>query len=139
MEPCQRAKCKVVYPKHWFDPEQWMTFIEAEGFSDDWRDLGLADEDLQALQILIMLGPKNAPVISETGGLRKLRFAPARWKRGKRGSARVLYVYFDEFGIVLLVAAYDKSERDDMPKAYRKAYRKYIEQQRQVFASRPVH
>ncbi len=116
-----------------------MTFIEAQGFSDDWRDLGLGDDELQALQIAIMIGPKKAPVIPGTGGLRKLRFAPTRWKRGKRGTARVLYVLFPEFGIVLLVAAYDKSERDDMPLAYRRAYRKYIEQQRKVFSSGPVH
>jgi hypothetical protein len=125
----------VRYREHWFDPERWLTFIEAKGFSDDWNDLGLEDDELRTLQIGVMLSPKKAPVVQGTGGLRKLRFAPMRWRRGKRSAARVLYVYYEEFGIVLLVAAYGKSERDDMPKAYRKAYRELIEQQRKVLAS----
>ena len=36
--------------EYWFDPQRWFTFVEAEGFSDDWKHLGFNDDDLQTLQ-----------------------------------------------------------------------------------------
>ncbi len=128
----------VVYPGHLFDPEELLTFIEMQGFSDDWKRLGLGDEDLQALQIMIMLQPEGPPIVSGTGGLRKLRFAPAKWATGKSGGARVCYVYFKEFGIVLLVIAYSKKEKEDIPAGHRSAYRELIERQRKVFEQRAI-
>jgi hypothetical protein len=115
-----------------------LTFVEMQGFSDDWSDLGLGDKDLQALQIMIMLQPDGPPIISGTGGLRKMRFAPAGWATGKSGGARICYVYFKEFGIVLLVIAYSKKERDDIPAGHRKLYRELIERQRKVFEQRAI-
>ena len=64
-------------------------FIEVEGFQDDWAGLGLTDEDLAALQTQILTG-RPAPVVAGAGGLRKLRFAPPTWGKGKRGAVRVL-------------------------------------------------
>ena len=127
MGKSRREKRTLFYPRHWFKPEEWLTFIEAEGFPDDWKELRLNDDDLQALE-----------VIRGTGGLRKLRFAPLRRAKGKSGGVRVLYVYFEEFGIVLLLAAYDKSEEDDIPEGHKKAYRQFIERQNKAFASRTV-
>jgi hypothetical protein len=85
-----------------------------------------------------MASPKGNPVVPGTGGLRKMRFAPESWMKGKRGAGRVLYVHFEEFGIVLLVAAYDKSEKASFPPAYRKAYRQLIQRQRAIFAAKKV-
>jgi hypothetical protein len=131
----KRDKYTLTYPKHWFNPEEWLTFVEGDGFLESWHNLSLSDDDLQTLQVTIMVNPK-APVIPGTGGLRKLRFGQSKRSRGKRGGARVLYVYFEEVGIVLLVAAYDKREKDNFPPKYRKAYREMIERQRQIFATR---
>ncbi|MGW8257775.1 MAG: hypothetical protein ACWGMZ_09855 [Thermoguttaceae bacterium] len=84
-------------------PQDLLSFIELDEFINDWKKLGLnEDNDLFALQIAIMANPKGSPVIEGTGGLRKLRFATRRSGRGKRGSARVCYVFFEDHAIVLL-------------------------------------
>ena len=81
-----------------------------------------------ALQLLIMCDPKGSPVIKGTGGLRKLRFAPQRWKVGKRGAVRVCYVYFPDHWTVLLVAAYGKKEKDNLTEEEKAGIRAYIKQ-----------
>ncbi len=95
-------------------PEDLLHFIELSGFEADWKRLGLNDEDLTALQLEIMAGGKESPVVRGTGGLRKLRFAPASWQIGKSGAIRVCFSYFERFGVVLLIVAYGKSERDNL-------------------------
>ncbi len=111
---------------HGFNPEDLLHFIEMRGFEDDWERLGLDDDDLLALQIAIMAGGKNAPRIKGTGGLRKLRFAPVKWNAGKSGAARVCFVYFETYGIVLLVVAYGKNEKDELSDEEKKFAQKLI-------------
>lgn len=91
-----------------------LDFIELAGFEDDWRGMGLDDDDLLALQLQILRDPEAAPVLRGTGGLRKLRFSPPKWPRGKSGAVRVCYAQFVELGIVALVIAYPKSDQDDL-------------------------
>lgn len=112
---------------------QW--FIELRPFTTGWQDLRLDDDDLQALQNLIMLNPQGHPVVQGTGGLRKLRFAPLRWKTGKSGAVRIGYVYLQEHGVVLLVIAYSKNEKDDLAPAEKKAIRQLIEKIENEFAT----
>lgn len=95
-------------------PDDLLEFVETDGFVRDWDHLGLDDDDLAALQITIMQGGKYAPVIRETGGLRKLRFAPPSWHVGKRGAIRVCFAHFVGYGQVLLVVAYGKNEKDTL-------------------------
>lgn len=98
-----------------FDPKSLLIFTETTWFSRDWTDLGLNDEsDLAALQLSIMLSPAGHPVIRGTGGLRKMRFSPPSWRRGKSSALRVCYSYYQEFGHVLLVVVYPKSVQDDL-------------------------
>ncbi len=105
----------LVFPKHALNPEELLNFIEMKGFVDDWERLKLDVEfDLLALQVAIMAAPRAAPVVSGTGGLRKLRFSPPGWKMGKRDAIRVCYVYFEDFWTVLLVVAYAKNEKGDL-------------------------
>lgn len=66
---------------------------------------------------MIMEGPKKAPVIKKSKSLRKIRFAPSRWKSGKSGAARIVYVYFEEFGIVLLAICWGKAESGNISDA----------------------
>ncbi len=122
------------YPGHRFRPEDLLTFVEMEDFAQDWQDLGLNDDALMALQVLIMIRPKGNPVVSGTGGLRKIRFSPRGSGRGKRGAFRIGYVYFEEFGIVLLVVAYGKNDSDDIPAAHRKLIRAEIQEQKREFS-----
>ena len=108
-----------------FDTEDLLHFIELPQFTRRWEQLGLDDEvDLTALQLAIMANPRNGDVIRGTGGLRKLRFAPQRWSIGKSGAARVIYAYFEEFGIVLLCLVYGKNEAGDLSEAVKKLLKK---------------
>jgi len=57
--------------------EKYRTFKYLAGFVREWERLGLTDEDLQELELIILADPEAAPVIAGTGGLRKLRFSPS--------------------------------------------------------------
>lgn len=71
-------------------PEDLLHFIELKGFERDWSELGLKDSDLTELQLTIMRGGKLAPLVKNTGGLRKLRFAPEILEyRQARGYSRL--------------------------------------------------
>ena len=113
-----------------------LSFIESKTFQSACRRCGLVDRDLLALQIGILVDPKSAQVIEGTGGLRKLRFSPPGARRGKSGSHRVCYVYFEEFGIVFLVTIYDKKQRDNLSVAGKKTIRMMIEQQHLLLSLR---
>jgi mRNA-degrading endonuclease RelE of RelBE toxin-antitoxin system len=59
--------------------------------------------------------------------LRKLRFAPERWRRGKSGGIRVCYAYLEAYKIVILIIAYSKRAQDDLTPAERKAIKALLE------------
>src|SRR5207253_3211490 len=86
--------------------EDWGRFIELPYFVNKWQHLGLNDNDLRALQVLLTVQPKLGQVMEGTGGLRKLRFARSGGGRGKSGSFRIGYVYFEDFQVVALVTIY---------------------------------
>jgi hypothetical protein len=131
----RRRRHAVAYPGHAFAPEQLLRFVELKPFADGWKDLKLTDDDLVALQIMIMLNPTGCPVVDGTGGLRKIRFAPARWRTGKSGAARVSYSYMQEYGTVLLVIAYAKDEKDELTPNEKKAIRSLLLRIDREFAS----
>lgn len=95
-------------------PEQYRTFAYAPGFERRWADLGLTTDDLLLLQGVVMHDPTGAPVIPDSGGVRKLRFSPPGEGRGKRDAFRVWYAHLPEFGVIVLVTAYDKAEDADL-------------------------
>jgi hypothetical protein len=95
----------------------------------------LNDEDLLALQVSIMLNPTGHSVVKGTGGLRKLRFAPARWQTGKSGAARIGYAYLKEYGTVLLVIAYGKSDKDDLTRFEKKSIHSLLQRIEREFAA----
>src|SRR5262249_13141757 len=103
-----------------FDPSEWPKFIELPGFTRAWTSLGLSDGDLTALQAAILDGPNRYAVISGTGGLRKVRFAPPGEGRGKRGSYRVCYAGFLDHGVIVLAMVYGKAEQGDLTMAQRR-------------------
>lgn len=50
------------------------TFIEVPLFTKRWREIGLTDDDLLQLQIMLLKDPESGPIIEGTGGIRKVRF-----------------------------------------------------------------
>lgn len=110
-------------------PEDVLDFIETRQFTRRWEKLGLNDEEqLCMLQMLIAAGPKDSPVVKGTTGIRKVRYSPPGWNIGKSGALRVLYVYFEEFGFVLLLLVYDKHEIDDIADAVKAQLNKLVDE-----------
>ena len=101
-------------------------FRHIKSFDIRWEDLGLNDDDLAKLQDEICEDPQRPPVISGTGGIRKIRYGID--KRGKSGGVRVLYGDFPEHGIVYLFAVYPKSAKDDIDDKERKTLKEMMNQ-----------
>jgi hypothetical protein len=104
-----------------FEPGDWPKFIELPGFTRAWASLGLSDGDLTALQTAILAGPNRHPVISGTGGLRKIRFARPGEGRGKSGSYRACYACFLDNGVLVLAMVYGKGEPPDLTTGQRRS------------------
>ena len=66
------------------------------------------------LETTIRENPSLGVVMAGTGGLRKARFAPRRGDKGKSGSHRVCYAFFPRSGIVLMVVAFGKNDKDNL-------------------------
>ena len=101
----------------------WLTFVQLALFVRDWYRLELTDEDLQALEQTISENPAAGAVMKGTGGLRKMRFAPPSWRRGKSGAARVCYVVYDVYETAYLVSLFTKNEQANLSDADKAAAR----------------
>jgi len=104
----------LVYPRDLCDPKDWLNFVQLSPFESSWKKLGLADDDLRALEICVMIDPQRPSVVAGTGGVRKLRFSPPQWNRGKSGALRICYAFFPAAGLVVLIAVYGKESKDNL-------------------------
>ena len=85
------------------------TFIEVPLFTKRWKEIGLDDNDLHSLQIMLLKDPESGPVMEGTGGIRKVRFPLEN--KGKSGSVRVCYTDFAEYEMLYLITALKKRSR----------------------------
>src|SRR5256885_2304767 len=104
-----------------------LTFIQPAVFASAWKRMKLTDEDLQALEKLIGTRPQLGTVIQGTGGLRKIRFAPPSWRRGKSGATRVCYVSFLLTSECYLLEIFDKREKPNLSAADKARWRRWIQ------------
>ncbi len=81
---------------------------------------------MRAFERELIDSPDKAPVIEQTGGLRKLRFAPPGSGRGSSGAYRVCYAYFSAYGTVALFVIFGKNERSDLSPAEARATAKAL-------------
>ena len=88
------------------------SFIEVPLFSKRWKEIGLGDAELMALQVLLLKDPASGPIIEGTGGIRKVRFAIEN--RGKSSGIRVCYTDFAEYEVIYLITAFEKSEKENL-------------------------
>ncbi len=117
----------MVAPLPEIGPEDFLRFVQLDEFADDWKSLGFdIEQDLWALEIMIMADPESGSLVPGTGGLRKLRFGKEHDQIGKRKGVRVCYAYFKEYFTVLLVVAYGKGEKDDLAESEKKDIREYL-------------
>ena len=73
-----------------------------------------------------MKQPEAGDPIQDTGGLRKLRFADVRRRKGKRGGLRVIYYWWVTGLQFWLFTLYDKDEMSDLTAQQRKALKAMI-------------
>jgi len=70
-----------------------MEFIEAPAFTRHIPDYLDADE-YQSLQNALVANPNLGDLMQGTGGFRKVRWADARRRKGRRGGLRIIYFHF---------------------------------------------
>ena len=100
-------------------------FVELPSFRNEWKAMGLTDDDLKRLQEELLADPTVGRLMQGTGGVRKMRFAFEN--RGKSGSVRVIYVDFEIHEKLYLLTAYPKSEKDNLTKGERNELKKLVE------------
>ena len=100
------------------------TFIEVPLFTKRWREIGLTDDDLLQLQIMLLKDPESGPVIEGTGGIRKVRFPLEN--RGKSGSVRVCYTDFAEYEVTYLITAFTKKDQENLTDEEKSVLRKLV-------------
>lgn len=100
------------------------TFIEVPLFTKRWREIGLTDDDLLQLQIMLLKDPESGPVIEGTCGIRKVRFPLEN--RGKSGSVRVCYTDFAEYEVTYLITAFTKKDQENLTDEEKNVLRKLV-------------
>jgi mRNA-degrading endonuclease RelE of RelBE toxin-antitoxin system len=90
-------------------------FVELPPFASERERLFSEDEFLD-LQLFLCEKSDAASVIPGTCGCRKLRWT-AKGK-GKRGGARIIYFLRISRGQIVLVTAFGKAEREDVPREW---------------------
>ena len=110
------------------------TFIEVPLFTKRWKEIGLNDDDLRSLQIMLLKDPTSGPIIEGTGGIRKVRFPLEN--KGKSGSARVCYTDFEEYEVTYLITAFTKKEQDNLSDEEKKVLKKLVKSLKDEAAKR---
>ena len=100
------------------------TFIEVPLFTKRWKEIGLGDKELQALQIMLLKDPESGPVMEGTGGIRKVRFPLEN--KGKSGSIRVCYTDFAEYEVTYLITAFEKKEQENLTNEEKAVLKKLV-------------
>ena len=97
-------------------------FIESSEFTE-WIGLFLSDDSYADIQRRLMDNPESGDVIPGCGGLRKLRTADPKRGKGKRGGARLIYLYVPEARHFYMLDIYGKDEKDDLTNDEKKELR----------------
>ena len=100
------------------------SFIEVPLFSKRWAEIGLGDDEVVALQIMLLKDPTSGPVMEGTGGIRKVRFPLEN--KGKSGSVRVCYTDFEEYEVTYLITAFTKDEQENLTKSEKNVLKKLV-------------
>jgi len=92
------------------------TVVETPPYLADAERL-LTAEERATIVDTVSTEPRCGVVVPGTGGVRKLRVAASG--RGKRGGARVIYLYGGVYVPVFLLAIFAKNEKSDLSQAER--------------------
>mgnify|MGYP003913322995 CR=1 FL=1 len=84
----------------------------------------LTQNERDKLLYFLSTHPKAGTLIQGTGGIRKLRWA--REGRGKSGSVRVIYFFYNENIPLFLLTIFAKGEMSDLSKSERNELSKFV-------------
>ena len=101
-------------------------FIKLPLFTRRWKELGLRDDELLRLQLLLLKDPAAGPLMEGTGGIRKIRFPLEN--RGKRGSIRVCYVDLEEEERIYLITAFAKAKQENLTDSEKAVLKKLVQE-----------
>ena|SRR5215217_970505 len=90
----------------------WFEFVESKVFSKQVRELSAAV--LINIQFDLVQNPQRGDIVKGTHGVRKARVADPRSSRGKSGSYRYLYLYFEHAGRIHLLYLFSKGDQSDL-------------------------
>ncbi|CAG0989330.1 Toxin HigB-2 [Anaerolineae bacterium] len=103
-----------------------MQFIETSIFTRQVTSL-LSDDEYSQLQVALSAHPDAGAIISQSGGLRKIRWAMGG--RGKRGGVRAIYYWVTLEDQILMLFMYPKNEKDDLTAQQLKVLREIVEEE----------
>jgi hypothetical protein len=106
------------------------TFVETSGFAESVARF-LSDDKYSQLQQVLMENPDAGDVIPGCGGLRKIRSPDAKRGKGKRGGARVIYLYVPLAERFYMLDIYGKNEKDNLSANEKKQLRQLAEELKQ--------
>ena len=110
-------------------------FVESSEFTE-WVAEFLPDDSYAALQQELMDQPNKGDVMPGCSGLRKVRTADPKRGKGKRGGARVIYLYVPEAKWFFMLDIYGKDEKDDLTTAQKKTLSQLVDElKRQALAA----
>ena len=98
-------------------------FKEVPSFTKKWHSLGFTDEDLRALENILLKNPKMGDVIQDTAGIRKIRIPYDNI--GKRGGGRVIYIDIEVKECIYFLNVYVKNEQLDLTKEEKRMLKKH--------------
>ena len=101
-----------------------LTFRETSVFTRQITEL-ITDDELSALEWVLMANPERGDLIRGSGGLRKIRWAGSG--RGKRGGLRVIYYWHVPGSVILFLLAYPKNEQEDLSPAQIKLLKNLVQ------------
>ena len=105
-----------------------LSFIEDGEFTTQFRECGLNDDDLEAIQIAITATPGDGDVVPVSKNIRDLFYA-----MDAETTVTIRFVFFEQASTVLLLAAYFGDVVKPMSEAGAAAAEAYITTQMEFF------
>lgn len=100
-----------------------LEFVYTDFFERTRRGV-LTDDEMKAVEDEILENPRRGAVMGSTGGVRKIR--AARAGHGKSGSARVAYLYVEDWDAVFFLLAFPKNVQANLTDAQKTAVRNEV-------------
>jgi hypothetical protein len=106
---------------------EWVEFVETAVFTKRVQQHGLEDA-LRTLQLELVKNPTAGDIDAGTGGLRKVRMPDPSRGKGKRGGARVHFLWVRHRQRIYLLYVYAKDEQDSLSHDQKKALKTVVDQ-----------